>query len=73
MRQLPLIAQWPFKSPPLHSFTMRPINAGSHPLMNPLHKPTDGKRMIVILTPELRRLAAGRCQGKLGFLAVKGD
>jgi hypothetical protein len=52
---------------------MRPINAGSHPLMNPLHKPTDGKRMIVILTPELRRLAAGRCQGKLGFLAVKGD
>lgn len=36
----------------LHSFTMLTINADAHPLMNQLHKPTDEKRMIVILPPE---------------------
>lgn len=38
--------------PTLHSFTMLTINADSHPLMNQFHKPTDEKRMIVILPPE---------------------
>lgn len=36
----------------LHSFTMLTINADNHPLMNQFHKPTDEKRMIVILPPE---------------------
>lgn len=36
----------------LHSFTMLTINADHHPLMNQFHKPTDEKRMIVILQPE---------------------
>ncbi|MFM8757002.1 MAG: SOS response-associated peptidase [Limnohabitans sp.] len=36
----------------LHSFTMLTLNADHHPLMNQFHKPTDEKRMIVILPPE---------------------
>lgn len=36
----------------LHSFTMLTINADHHPLMNQFHKPTDEKRMMVILPPE---------------------
>lgn len=45
--------QW--KSPggeTVHSFTMLTINADQHPLMNLFHKPTDEKRMVVILEPE---------------------
>ena len=34
------------------SFTMLTINAAEHPLMNQFHKPTDEKRMVVILPPE---------------------
>lgn len=37
----------------LYSFTMLTINADQHPLMNHFHKPTDEKRMVVIL-PEAR-------------------
>ena len=33
----------------VHSFTMLTINADKHELMNKLHKPTDEKRMVVIL------------------------
>lgn len=49
----------------LHSFTMLTINADEHPLMNQFHKPTDEKRMVVIL-PEHRyedwlRAPADRC------------
>lgn len=49
----------------LHSFTMLTINADQHPLMNQFHKPTDEKRMVVIL-PEHRyddwlRAPAGGC------------
>ncbi len=40
------------KGETLFSFTMLTINADSHPLMNQFHKPTDEKRMIVILPPE---------------------
>lgn len=40
------------KGEPLFSFTMLTINADSHQLMNQLHKPTDEKRIIVILPPE---------------------
>lgn len=45
-----LWANW--KSPKgewVHSFTMLTINADDHPLMNQFHKPTDEKRMVVIL------------------------
>lgn len=45
-----LWASW--KSPKgelVHSYTMLTINADSHPLMNHFHKPTDEKRMVVIL------------------------
>ena len=37
----------------LHSYTMLTINADEHPLMKQFHKPTDEKRMVVIL-PENR-------------------
>jgi putative SOS response-associated peptidase YedK len=40
------------KGQTLHSFTMLTINADEHPLMNQFHKPTDEKRMIVILPPD---------------------
>lgn len=33
----------------IHSYTMLTINADTHPLMNMFHKPTDEKRMVVIL------------------------
>ena len=36
----------------IHSFTMLTINAAEHPLVNQFHKPTDEKRMVVILPPE---------------------
>ena len=37
----------------VHSFTMLTINASEHPLMHRFHKPTDEKRMVVVL-PENR-------------------
>lgn len=36
----------------IHSYTMLTINADSHPLMHLFHKPTDEKRMVVILKDE---------------------
>jgi putative SOS response-associated peptidase YedK len=33
----------------IHSYAMLTINAAEHTLMNQLHKPTDEKRMVVIL------------------------
>ena len=36
----------------IHSYTMLTINADDHPLMRLFHKPTDEKRMVVILPPE---------------------
>jgi putative SOS response-associated peptidase YedK len=36
----------------IHSYSMLTINADSHPLMNQFHKPTDEKRMVVILNDE---------------------
>jgi putative SOS response-associated peptidase YedK len=33
------------------SFTMLTVNADTHPLMQQFHKPTDEKRMVVILPP----------------------
>jgi len=33
----------------VHSYTMLTINADGHPLMNQFHKPTDEKRMVVVL------------------------
>lgn len=44
--------QW--KSPQgetVYSFTMLTVNADQHPLMNLFHKPTNEKRMVVILPP----------------------
>ena len=36
----------------VHSFTMLTINATSDPMMQNFHKPTDEKRMVVILPPD---------------------
>lgn len=36
----------------LRSFSMLTINADQHPVMNQFHKPTDEKRMVVILEPQ---------------------
>ena len=33
----------------VRSYSMLTINADEHPLMNQFHKPTDEKRMVVIL------------------------
>jgi len=44
-----------WKSPqgvPVLSYTLLTMNADAHPLMNQFHKPTDEKRMVVILSPE---------------------
>jgi putative SOS response-associated peptidase YedK len=41
------------KGEDIHSYTMLTVNADSHPLMREFHKPTDEKRMVVIL-PEDR-------------------
>lgn len=43
------------KGETIHSFTMLTTNAAEHDLMNQLHKPTDEKRMVVILPPERYR------------------
>ncbi len=40
------------KGETVHSFTMLTINATEHSLMNQFHKPTDEKRMVVILPPD---------------------
>ena len=48
-----LWAQWSdAQGEVLHSFTMLTINADAHPLMRQFHKPSDEKRMVVILPPE---------------------
>lgn len=39
----------------VHSFAMLTINATSHPLMQNFHKPTDEKRMVVVVPPERYR------------------
>lgn len=36
----------------IHSYTMLTINADEHPLMKVFHKPSDEKRMVVILPPK---------------------
>ena len=36
----------------IHSYTMLTIKADQHPLMRLFHKPTDEKRMVVILPPD---------------------
>lgn len=36
----------------VYSYTMLTINADAHPMMNQFHKPTDEKRMVVILEPQ---------------------
>ena len=36
----------------LHSYTMLTINADGHALMQQFHKPTDEKRMVVVLPRE---------------------
>lgn len=33
----------------MHNYTMLTTNADTHPLMNKFHKPTDEKRMVVVL------------------------
>jgi putative SOS response-associated peptidase YedK len=43
-----------WKSPKgeVFSYTMLTINADGHPFMNRFHKPTDEKRMVVVLPPD---------------------
>ena len=40
------------KGDEVHSYTMLTVNADEHPLMRLFHKPTDEKRMVVILPPD---------------------
>jgi putative SOS response-associated peptidase YedK len=53
----------------VHSYTMLTINAADHPLMRHFHKPTDEKRMVVILPVERydEWLEAGPAQSQ-GFM-----
>ena len=39
----------------IHSYTMLTVNAEEHALMRLFHKPTDEKRMVVVLPPERYR------------------
>jgi putative SOS response-associated peptidase YedK len=36
----------------IYSYTMLTVNADEHPLMHLFHKPTDEKRMVVVVPPE---------------------
>ncbi len=47
----------------LRSYTMLTINADTHPLMRLLHKPTDEKRMVVVLPDDMYD----------GWLSADGD
>lgn len=40
---------WSHNGAPVPSFAMLTVNADEHPLLRPLHKPDDEKRMVVIL------------------------
>jgi putative SOS response-associated peptidase YedK len=58
----------------VHSYTMLTINADSHPLMSQFHKPTDEKRMVVVL-PEAAYddWLAATVESSGGFLAPCAD
>jgi putative SOS response-associated peptidase YedK len=45
-------SSWKSPKGEVFSYTMLTINADHHPLMNQFHKPTDEKRMVVILPQE---------------------
>jgi putative SOS response-associated peptidase YedK len=66
-----LWASW--KSPKgelLHSYTMLTINADGHTLMENFHKPTDEKRMVVILQPQqYAGWLAAPAHSSMGFMA----
>ena len=47
-----LWSRWTDGDRVLHSFTMLTVNADEHPLMKNYHRPTEEKRMVVILRPE---------------------
>jgi len=51
-----IVGLWSSWKPPageiVYSYTMLTVNADDHALMRPFHKPTDEKRMVVILSPE---------------------
>ncbi len=47
-----LWALWQSPKGPVYSFTMLTINTDGHDLMRQFHKPTDEKRMVVIVPPE---------------------
>lgn len=36
----------------IYSYTMLTVNADEHPLMRLFHKPTDEKRMVIMLPPD---------------------
>lgn len=52
----------------VHSYTMLTINADHHALMNQFHKPTDEKRMVVILPPDRYQAWLGSAQSAGDFL-----
>ena len=55
----------------VHSYTMLTINADAHPLMNLFHKPTDEKRMVVVLPPERYRDWLGAShESSMAFMRV---
>ena len=71
-----LWARW--KSPQgevVHSYTMLTINADEHPLMRHFHKPTDEKRMVVILPEDAYDawLRAGPDHGRAFMRAFAAD
>ena len=50
-----LWSSWKSPKGEVLSYTMLTINADSHPLMRQFHKPTDEKRMVVVLSRERYR------------------
>jgi len=60
-----------WKSPQgdVYSYTMLTINADTHPLMRQFHKPTDEKRMVVILQPQqYAGWLAAHAHSSMGFM-----
>ena len=55
----------------VHSYTMLTVNADEHPLMRQFHKPTDEKRMVVILPEDsYEAWLTARAEESMDFMRV---
>jgi putative SOS response-associated peptidase YedK len=65
-----LWSSWKSPKGEILSYTMLTINADGHALMNQFHKPTDEKRMVVVLPPErYQDWLNASAEQSMGFMA----